>query len=57
MGKRRYTPEEIIKHLRTFEIAQAKGEKMKDLEKKMLALKSSWLNQSLGQSPPLALKQ
>ena len=26
MGKRRYTPEEIIKHLRTFEIAQAKGE-------------------------------
>jgi putative transposase len=26
MGKRRFTPEEIIKHLRTLEIMQAKGE-------------------------------
>ncbi len=25
MGKKRYIPEEIIKHLRTFEIAQAAG--------------------------------
>lgn len=33
MGKKRYSTDEIIKHLRTFEIEKAKGRKMEDIAK------------------------
>lgn len=33
MGKRRFTPEEIVKHLRTLEIMQAKGETIESFAK------------------------
>ena len=31
MGKKRYTTDEIIKHLRTFEIERAKGRKIEEV--------------------------
>lgn len=35
MAKQKYTPEEIIKHLRTLEIEQAKGQTVEDFARKI----------------------
>lgn len=47
MARKRYTPEEIIQHLRTVEIEQSKGVKQEEVARKKQLLKMSKLMPNL----------
>ena len=59
MGKRRYSTDEIIKHLRTFEIEKAKGKKMEDIARTIgvhAVTLAKWKREYGGMQPDQAKK-
>lgn len=59
MGKKRYTTDEIIKHLRTFEIERAKGRKIEEVARSIgvhPVTLAKWKRENGGMQPDQAKK-